>query len=299
MKIVIDNQIVNMLVHNAPEIKAHPVLFASNQQISFRWPSFLESLELGSIMTSLPVFDENATLFQAIVATLSTTEEKEVIFYLYDHLFAEILTQIKALPQIKIPFLIQAMEEKALFSSLNTYKTAFIEKTADTIHDLILYLAWDRMCVCIGRLFSCASMDLKFIHGLEVLKECLLESYQHISRQKRTIPSFYRMVEALFFYQMREENLQKHTADQWKILTQSFVVIQAEEKLADCFYIDDIISLEEDLDCYWVSDSIERVSVRIALVQCILDIMQSEFPDSGCFLCPKKIVYLSLQAKSS
>ena len=176
---------------------------------------------------------------------------------------------------------------------LAAYETSLTENTSHTMHDLILYLAWDRMCVCMARLFDYQSTDPKFIKGIGVLRECLIESYQHIAQQARTIPSFYRMIEALFFYQVREENLQKHTAAEWTILSQSFEVLKEQDKLADFFYIDDAAILNQKVEEDYVTlDSPHKVNARLSLAQYMMDKLKSEVPSWGYTLHPKKIVYL-------
>lgn len=221
-----------------------------------RWPSFLKYLGLGSIFSNLPPFDQTQPLFVACVSTMHANTEKEVLFYMYDRLFAEVLTQIKNLPEINAPFLLQAIEQKRKTPSfleaekvpsalLTAYETAFKEKSADTIHDLVLYLAWDRMCVWMGSLFNFQSANPKFIQGISHLKECLIESYHHIAQQGKTSPGTYRLIEALIFYQMREENLQKHSAEDWALLNQSFRLLKNQDEL-----VEDPLDSPEDVQSY-------------------------------------------------
>lgn len=158
------------------------------------------------------------------------------------------------------------------------------------MHDLILYLAWDRMCVCTARLFDYQSNDPKFIKGIRVLRDCLIESYQHIAQQGRTTPGIYRMIESVFFYQMREENLGKLLPAQWTILTQSFQALKGQDELADFFYIDDGVTLEkvlkmeeEDSECYLTLDSPNRVNARLSLAQCMMDQLKSEVPNCDVY----------------
>lgn len=302
MKILIDNQIVKNLVHNTPKMSENSLLSNENQ-ISFRWPSLLEYLGLGSLFSTLPTYDQTHPLFVASISTLQTNEDREVLFYVYDRLFAENLTQLKALPQINASFLCQAIKEKCenatvLSPALTAYEEALIKNASHTMHDLILYLAWDRMCVCMARLFNYQSTNPKFIKGLDVLKGCLIESYQHIVQQGRTSPGLYRMIESLFFYQMREENLQKHTDAEWTLLSQSFQVLKSEDELVDFFYIDDGVITEgevttegENEECYLTLDTPERVNSRVALAQLMMAKLKAEIPDWRYILRPKNIIY--------
>lgn len=312
MKIIIDNQIVKFFIHDSNKVLKYPYIFNPDNHISFRWPSLLEYLELGSVLSNLPAFDQTQPLFVACISTLCAYEEKEVLLYMYDQLFAENLNQINALPQIKSSFLLQAIKEqrqrfsflevtKVLSSTLAANEAALSEKASHTMHDLILYLAWDRMCVCMARLFDYQSTDPKFIKGIGVLKECLIESYQHIAQQGRTTPGIYRMLESLLFYQMREENLQKHTPAEWTMLSQSFLALKAQDELVDIFYIDDAVvtveklkTEEETSEYYLTLDSPTSTNFRLSLAQYMMDKLKSEVTWWDYALRPKKIIHLTL-----
>lgn len=301
MQITLDNQIVNRF------LKGNFRIADLDDPISFRWPSLLEFLELGSMVSNLPPFDQSHPLFQACVATLHKNEEKEVLFYIYDRLFAENLTQIKALTQLNASFLLQAINErrareceKVFSPALAPYEEALQLNASKTIHDLVLYLAWDRMCVCMARLFDYQSADPHFIKGLTVLKECLIESFQHITLQGHTSPGIYRMLEALVYYQMREENLEKHSPAQWAMLSQSFPVFKPEDKLPDFFYIDDAVILEEkpkemkeSIYCHLTLDLPDRVNARLALAQYMMDQLKLEIPQWRFALRPIKVIYMT------
>lgn len=298
MKIFVDNQIANILAHDADKLLKNPFICDPDNHITFRWPALFEYLGLGSIFSKLPAFDHTQSLFKACISILYAHEEKEVLFHMYDHLFVENLNQIKALPQIEASFLIQAIKkqrekpsylevEKVLSASLGAYEAALAQEAASTMHDLILYLAWDRMCVCMAQIFNYQSTDPKFLEGIDILKDCLIESYQHIAQQGRTSPGIYRMLESLFFYQMREENIQKHTDAEWTLLSQSFPALKPQNELADFFYIDDAV-FEENAAYYLTLDSPDSVNSRLALTQYMMDKLKMAFQ-------PKKIVYLNIE----
>jgi hypothetical protein len=249
----------------------------------------LEYLELGTLLEDILPFDETNPFFQATVATLCQNVEKEVLHHIYDHLFIEILKQIKALPQINANFLLHVIKKKE-DANLASYEAALIENPSHAMHDLILYLAWDRMCVWMARLFNHQSTNPTFIRGLDVLKECLIESYQHIKEQGRTSPGIYRMLEALFFYEMREENLQKHSPDEWAMLTQSFPILKGENELVDFFYIDDLISSEGT--SYLTLDSPDKVKARFTLAEYLINKIKEATPTWNYVLHPKEITHL-------
>ncbi|MES2345319.1 MAG: hypothetical protein V4494_05225 [Chlamydiota bacterium] len=294
MKIFVDNQ----MLRDPSKLIAH-----GDNYISLDWPSLFEYLGLGSMLSQLSTFDQAHPLFIACVATLHATDEQEVLLYMYDQLFVENLNQIKALPQMNAAFLLQAIRERRgdfsfvevnnmLSPALDAIEAALIENAPHIMHDLILYLAWDRMCVYMAHLFDDASTDPKFIKGIGVLKECLIESYQHIAKQERTSPGIYRMIEALFFYQMREENREKHTDAAWAMLSQSFQCLKAEDQLVDFFYIDRAVFFEKDSESYLTLDSLEKVSSRLAFAQYMMDQIKLDTPEWNYVLHPQKIVCL-------
>jgi len=293
MQVIVDNKIVKLLVSNPAKI----LQFDRNITLSFRWPSLLEYLELGSLLSKLPVEEK---VLQACIATLFANEDPEVVQHLYERLFTENLKWVMALEEIEPSFLLQAIQKKRQSPSfleaapilspiLATYETLFTKHAANTRHDLILYLAWDRMCVWMARLFDCQSADLKFLKGIHVLRECLIDSYQHITQQGRTIPSLYRMLEALLFYEMREENLQKLTAFEWATLSQSFQALKGQDELVDFFYIED--TALSNSTYYLTLDSPDQVNARLSFAQCMLNRIKSEFPNWDYVLHPKNIAY--------
>lgn len=302
MEIIVDNRIINLLAQKAPELTKIPFISEPGHQLSFRWPSLLSYLRLGTLFSSLPAFDESQPLFPVSVTMLCENEDKEILYYVFDRLFTENLNQIKNLPQIQAPFLLQTIKthrqtatDSFLSEILAACETAFEVNTAHTMHDLILYLAWDRMCVCMARLFDHQSTDSKFLNGINVLKECLLESYQHITQQGMTTPGIYRMLESFYFYEMREENLQKLSEADWEILNQSSRVLKEPEELADFFYIDDAVvpaeAVKSEADnsmCYLTMESNEKIHARLALAQLMMRKLQWNY-----VLQPKDIVCLT------
>lgn len=289
MKIFIDRQ----LGHVSADF------FSSQEhQIYLGWASLLELLGFGSLFSPLPPFDETHPLFVATVATLKTQKEKEVVEYIYDRLFAECLQQIQALEQMDVTCLLEAIRKQpkpaAFTESLAVYESFFVENPSFAMHGLILYLAWDRMCVWLGRLFDYPSTDLTFIQGIALLRECLIESYQHIVSQQRTVPSLFRMFEALFFYEMREENLNTHTEADFSLLSRSFAVLTPTDKLVDADYIDYAVTIDpfcENAACY--SNSLEHVDAKVSFAGWMIKRLSAEFPEWKYILNTPQVVVLS------
>ena len=307
MKLIVDNEIVRLLAANDPKILEHPLIVNRENEVLFRWPSLLEYLELGEVLTNLPPFVQGQPLFQATITTLYETEENEVLFYIYDTLFTQNLNQIMALPQINASYLVQKIQERrrcenrALSRTLAAHEAEFVQNASGTMHDLILYLAWDRMCVCMANLFNHQSADPTFLRNLDILKNCLIESYLHIAKQRKTSPSIYRMIEALFFYQMREENLPKHTDAEWTLLGKSFKTFKSQDELVDYFYIDHAVIAENELslekgslEAVLTLDEPDMVRCRLTLAQYMIGKLKAQVSNWDFVLRPKEVIYLSL-----
>ncbi len=268
-------------------------------ELLFDWPAFLESIELGSLFWSFPAFNEENQLFNFIIEILSQEEQNnELLIRLYDQIFVECLTQVKALPQIDQSFLLDQIQKKRrftlfspagqLFSApLDHYERMLVENPYHTIHDLTLYLAWDRVCVNLAVIFENPSVAVK-MSGLEVLKDCLIESFQHITGQGRTAPGFFRLVEAFYALHMREENLQTYTDAEWLILCQSAPALRSRDSLCDATYIDEsLINTQVIADPQsevrklkiMTLDSVDKVKASLALGQYMIEKLQKEVPD--------------------
>ena len=154
MKVFIDNRITRLLSHHPEEVVKHSALSNLDTPISFGWPTLLEWLEWGSLFRELPSFDP---IFNALIVTLHSHDDEELVFHLYDKLFTEWLQQIKNLPQINSASLLQAIKSQRTSSihfetlikpTLVFYEQLFTEKSLTAMHDVVLYLAWDRMYRC-------------------------------------------------------------------------------------------------------------------------------------------------------
>lgn len=288
MKLVIDKQLVDTLSLENGGMEQHAALKAPHR-IDLRWPTFLEAIGLSSVLYSLPDFTEQC------IKKLELCEDNNSVYQLFDGLFAETLTQVKSIQELNAPYLLQAIadhEIKPWFSApLEPYKQKLMESPKLAMHDLVLYLGWDRMCLAMSRIWDHQSPDPKFQRGIEVLKDCLIESFQHIHIDGRTAPSLYRLFEALFFYYMREENIQKHTDEEWALLNQSFQILKAPGELADIFYIDDMLLPKED-QMYITLDSEEKVRARNAFASFMLSRLKKEVPSWNFSSHKKEVVSL-------
>lgn len=308
MKISIDNQVVRLFSCDADKVLNSP-LGTEDSFLSFSWPSFLEYLELGQLLSRLPSFDSSEALFTASVSALCEVDNPEDLFYIYDSLFTEMLKQVKALPEIDPVFLLEKIEEKKsrlsfwemekiLSPALSAKEKMLRENAPQAMHDLVLYLAWDRMCVCMARLFDYQCADPRFIENLRKLRWCLIESYQHIANQGRTSPSFYRLIEALFYYQMREEHLQLHMETEWQLLTQSFSALKGQNELIDVLYIDHAVvpdsETKEELFSHLTLDPPEIVECRLALAHYMIGQIKKEIPQWNYTLSSSNIIHLSI-----
>lgn len=276
-------------------------------QINLKWPSLLEIIDEGALFENISKIDQNNPFVTTLVSYLLSGLEKDLVIRCYDELFTECLVQIKSLPQMDPVFLFNQIQQKRqsfsqqvqelLSADLDYYESALRDHTAYTMHDLILYLAWDRMCVYLTVIFDHPSSDPHFRQGIAILKECLIESFQHITGQGRTIPSFFRLMEALYAYDMRDENLQSYNEEDWLVLCQASSSLKPREALADVFYIDaslihDQQKKEKNSSLFFTSASSETVKATLALAHLMLKRLREEVPDWSYMLSSTEVVYL-------
>jgi hypothetical protein len=308
MKISVDNQIVRLFFHDTEKVLDSPLSSDESGHLNLDWPSLFEYLELGQVLSRLPSFDKSQVLFTACISALTEVDNPEDLFYIYDSLFTKMIEQVKSLPEVDASFLLQKMEEKKnklsfwemekiLSPALTAQEKVLKETPLEAMHDLVLYLAWDRMCICMARIFDYPSTHPKFLDNLKKLKWCLIESFQHIASQGRTTPSFYRLIEALFYYLMREEHLSLHPEADWELLTKSFPVLKDSNELVDVFYIDHALvpesAMQEGSFCHLTVDPPEVVQSRLALANYMIERLKQEIPQWNYALRPGNIIHLS------
>lgn len=293
MKTFIDTKLLK-------KISSHDVregsFIENHHQVVFSWASLLEYLDLGGLFKTFPKFDEKNALFSILNSSLEL--EKDLVIELYDKIFIECLTQIQAMPEINSNFLLEKIKEKKeikLFNSaLDYYVKNLVENPYTAIHDLILYLAFDRVCICIAILFEKITSQTTTV---AILKECLIESFQHITKDGKSSPGFFRLVEALYAYQMREEYLQNYSDSEWLLLCQTVSALKPREVLIDLSYIDAVIVEISKIETkepivIFTMDSKEIVESRLALASYIMKKLQLEIPEWDYTFSPFNIFYL-------
>lgn len=280
-------------------------------QVDLDWTSLLEVLDCGSLLESFPKFDENAPLFNILSEVLAKGMKKDLVIQLFDRVFAECLTQVKALPEINATLLLQQIEKRqkdleackiSFTSSLEKWKIYLTDKPKEAMHDLILYLGFDRVCAYLAAIFEHTFGDEKAQVGLNTLKECLLESFQHITDQGRTAPGFFRMCETLYAYEMREEHLQGHTDAEWLILCQGIHALRSRDALSDLPHIDEALQNTEELDSpekgkalhFVTSDPVEVVQAQFALANYMIEKIKRRDPTWKYHLSPVNVIFIPL-----
>lgn len=323
MDAFVDDRLINKIFEIGTETEAqnkknilHKTCFKSDilnleQEIRVRlsWTSFLKFIGLNSLFDNFPKFDDKNKLFDFIKSTIVSSElKKDVLIRLYDQVFVECLTNIKAIPEINAVFLIDQIKEKRKsllrhqhginFSDLDRFEKKLAEDTSKTIHDLTLYLAWDRVCVNLAIVFEYFSTDVK-ISALAVLKDCLIESFEHIASQGKTAPGLFRFIEALFAFEMREENLQTHSDPEWLILCQSARALKPRDDLIEIFYIDEAITEfqnfiqfgeERKLLMGYTMDSPEVIKASLALTNLLIEKIKLQISGLKFTLSPIEVV---------
>lgn len=276
MTTYIDNQLIRKVMSQ----KDHEILQGLSS-FRFGWPSLFEYLDLGNVLQTFPVFHQSK-LFDFLIHTLSLKQEKELIIHLYDQLFVECLVQVKGLSQIDSKFLVSQIQQKkndaplVFIEAADYYKNALFENGSNTIHDLTLYLAWDRCCVYLAQVFEYNQATGFFINNLQILKECLIESFQHISAKGRTTPSFFRLVEALYALKMRDEHLQTYTDAEWRILSQGALALKPRDEFCDLFFVDFALGQNVGASKMLTASFREKIEAALALTRFMINHLQEE-----------------------
>lgn len=276
------------------------------------WPSLLELLDLGNLFEDFPYLTHQSELYSFIIARLAYASEQENLIRAYDQIFVECLTYVKALPMIHPDVLLEKIEKKqrllqshgdtSFFSaSLGRYEKLLAEDPKNFMHDLILYLAWDRVCINLAMIFEHVSVDVNVQPGLNVFKHCLIESFEHITGQRRTRPSFFRLMEALYAFQMRNENMDSPTDAEWSILCEGAVALTPREKLSDAWFIDGAIKSQSQLNeignhkellKVLTIDSPENIHASMSLASYMIHILNTSNTGKVFYFQPTEVMCL-------
>jgi len=269
MKIYIDNEILNHL----NDFQDH----LNTKTLHFNWSTLLTSLKLEQIYKNIPPFTSDHKTFTIFLEWMGRECAEDLVIEIYDQLFIECLTSVKQLPELQYSFLLQkikiAIGQNSLIDPPLKVFLAYLEKEPSfAMHDLILYLAWDRMCIALGIVFEQTLQYDFFLANIAILKKCLIESFIHIKMQGRTNPNFFRLAETIYAYQMREENLQTYPEEEWQILCKMAIALRDREALPNVPYIDQAINSRSQLTQInaITLDNLEKVKASILLSNYVL-----------------------------
>lgn len=303
MKTYIDNLILDKILHENEEIspKAINVLIEQEEGIAFEWPTLFKYLG-EDLFKNFPKFDEKNPFFNLTILSVNQGMEKEILIRLYDELFIQCLTVVKAMPQIQQLYLLNKIREKRLSQSqaifaetLDHYEKSLIDNPYKTLHGLILFLAWDRLCVQLAIAFEQVYEIPTALQSLQILKDCLVESFKHITTKEETRPSFFRLIEALYAFQLRSENLDAHSESAWMTLCKGADALKSREELSDVLYIDQALAgsgIKEEQVKVITSDSETRVKAAISLAEYMVTTLASEVSDWSYRLVPVEVAHL-------
>ena len=243
MPFLLDHKTIRYLKDH-PELTHHH-FSEKKETFLLNWSSFWGSLEKEELIQEFSFCERGDALFQATITSLLEIQEESDLFYLYDSLFSSCLQKVYSLPWLQLGSFIQEIvdqkkKKKGTWEEnlLESYEKAFRTEGPSKIHDFILSFAWDRFCLLSATLFDFPSQERRFLKNLAKFRDCLIDSYHHIRDQRKSSPSFFRLVNALFYYEVREERIDLHQPQEWEILTQSFPLLLSDDEISSCSYID-------------------------------------------------------------
>lgn len=273
MALLLDHKTIDFLAHHKEMIE--PYLATEKESFLFNWSSFFGVLEIKMVFEDFSFCEREDPLFQATISSLLEIQKEEDLFYLYDSLFSSCLQKIYSLPWLQAEALFlkmveQKQKKKGFWQEklLDCYENYFLQEGLKKIHqDLVLSLTWDRFCLLSSQLFDFPSKEPLVLQNLARFKDCLIDSYHHIVGQKKSRPSFFRLVNALFYYEVREERIDLHSAFEWQLLTQSFPLLLLDHEISSCSYVDFWVNQEKKIEEVKILtvDSLEIVQAKKAL----------------------------------
>lgn len=276
-------------------------------QLQSGWAAFLNFLGLSPAFEGMAPFTAETPLFSVAIQALNQQVPQDFLIRVYDQIFVDCLTQVKALPFVNAAFLLERLDDVLHERSSGNswiaqwalrYKERLTSETSNALHDLTLFLAWDRMCVRCASLFDFHHQD--FLPGeLTVFKDCLIESFQHIWAQKRTTPSFYRLMEALYSFYMRDEKLQDYPEDIWQTLCQAATTLKSRDNPYDISYLDNAFSIAEKApgeEAFALTlASPEKVRASLKFASYVLS--AESLSAASWYLLPQKIICVDAETR--
>lgn len=245
MRVLVDKSVIEKAKEGF-KISVLEELVMADADVVFAWPVLLEFLGI-DLAKDYPHFSQSV-LYPEVIAALEAKPHAEYLEHLYDQVFVDCLNWVRTKEVIHPNYLlnkireIQATTPAKLFSKpLHHYERMLFEEPYLAIHDLTFYLAWDRVCVDLATLFEYPSTSENVRQGLQILRDCLIESFQHITQEQETDPGFFRFLEALYAFQMREEFLQAYPDQEWQILSESSQSLRPREEFLVVPYTDQTI----------------------------------------------------------
>ncbi len=287
MRVIIDK---NIVIKTKEGIKNSSLeeLVKADADITFDWPALLEFLGIDLAKMFSPFTSED-NLYREVIIALESKPHVEHLEHLFDQIFVDCLNWVRSKEEIHPNYLLNEIRKlnantvQPLFSkTLRDYERLLFEESYLSVHDLTLYLAWDRVCVNLAIIFEYPSTAENVKEGLRVLRDCLIESFQHITTQKETHPGFFRLIEALYAFQMREEYLQTYSDPEWQTLCESSQVLRFRDEFLSVPYIDQAIfntQQNEHLPALvkvLTLDSWDKVSKSLKLARYIIDKLKNE-----------------------
>lgn len=312
MKILIGSSLLQKMLQTDPntcwkDVLANLIGSIGEQQLEvvFGWPSLFEYLDCGSMLKDFPLFDDHNSLFKRIKLALVLDPDNDQMINFYDELFVECLNLVRSIPLLDRNALLEKIRVKEstaneIFSvELERYKQLLTDDPYRTIHDLTLYLAWDRVCVNLAMIFEHNYQAKINLASLEVLKECLIESFQHIAFQGKTSPSFFRLIEAIYALDMRNENLDLHTDSDWILLCQSSQALALRDAFINKLYVDNgVIDDQSATNAESVEVKVltleptDKVKASLLFTRFMMDRLRRDVPNWIYGLMPLEIVCL-------
>lgn len=316
MKSFVDNELLKYLVTSSEvhflEFQKTCGSYFSNSKFHLPWNSLLEYLEISNLFESLPIFNDQNRLYIAIIKTLETELDKSLIIEMYDKLFAECLREVQTLSEITASNILQLIEAKQRSMSipehllvgpqLNHYGEILTQQPQAALHDLILNLAWDRMSVYLATIFENPNSTEPYLKGIQTLKECLIESFIHIDRQGKSKISFFRLMEAIYAFEMRPERLDLHSEEDWQLLSKCGQALRSRNIPVSIYYVDYALypGLEKpakiDLKAFTM-DTDEVVTAILLLANYVVKKLKTEEPSFEYVIGATEIIKMNTTDK--